>query len=172
MQTDMEDKRKHFRVDAKIPIGSRLLSPQEAASGRSKIGGKTASSRDLPSPPLTGDPRLNEWLRMLNEKLDSLLAQQSGKSDVAVELKIRPVNISAGGILFPSDTACKVGDAIEIHMEFPMKKTLSLVVIGQVIRVNPPLVSATFIQMDAEIQQKISDYVFYREREIIASERM
>jgi hypothetical protein len=127
----MEDKRKHCRVDAKMPIGSRLLPKEEAAYAQSRLGGREGGMREFPLPPEQADPRLNEWLKMLNAKLDTLLALHASDKKDALEMKMRPVNISAGGIMFPSDAHYKPGDKIEIHMELPMKKPLPLVVIAE-----------------------------------------
>lgn len=167
----MEDKRKHCRVDAKMPIGSRLLPKEEAAYAQSRLGSREGGMREFPLPPEQADPRLNEWLKMLNAKLDTLLALHASDKKDALEMKMRPVNISAGGIMFPSDAHYKPGDKIEIHMELPMKKPLPLVVIAEVVRVNQPLVSGIFINMEESITQKLTDFVFFREREIMMSER-
>lgn len=168
----MSDKRKHCRVDAKMPIGSRLLQREEAASAQSRIGTREAAAPEFPPPPFQDDPRLNEWLKLLHAKLSGLLALHAGEKKGTVEMKMRPVNVSAGGIMFPPDAAYKPGDKVEIHMELPMKKPVALVVIAEVLRVSPPLVSCSFINMEENVKQKLSEFVFFREREILMSERM
>lgn len=153
-------------------IGSRLLQREEAASAKSRIGARETGAPEFPPPPVQDDPRLNEWLKLLHAKLSGLLALHASEKKGAVEMKMRPVNISAGGIMFPPEVGYKPGDRIEIHMELPMKKPVALVVIAEVLRVSPPLVCGSFINVEENVKQKLSEFVFFREREILMSERM
>ncbi len=168
----MEADRKFSKVDAKIHIGSRLLSDSEAQSVQSRLGGLETSKREFPAPPTIKDPLLNEYLSLLNAKMDTILEKLSAETKTSSTLRSRPVNISAGEIMFPSDIEYKVGNKIEIQMILPMKKPISLIVAGAVIKASGPLTTATFINIEENIRQQIADFVFYREREILMSEKM
>lgn len=168
----MEEEKKYSKIDAKIHIGSRLLSDSDAASLQSRLGGLETSKREFPDPPTINDPLLNEYLGLLNAKMDSILEKLSGRAKASSTLRSRPVSISAGEIMFPSDTEYKLGNKIEIQMLLPSKRPISLIVLGEVIKASGPLTTARFINTEEDVRQKIADFVFYREREILMSEKM
>jgi len=167
----METENQYSKIDAKIYISSRLLSDDEAQSSQSRMAGLETLKREFPTPPVVKDPTLNEYLGLLNAKLDALLEKSAGETKTSSAMRSRPINISAGEILFPSDIEYKIGNKIEIQMVLPTKKPISLTVIGQVIKANRALTTARFINIEEEIRQKIADFVFYREREILMSEK-
>ncbi len=168
----MEPERKYSKVDAKIHIGSRLLPDNEAQSAQSRMGGLERSKREFPAPPTIKDPLLNEYLNLLNAKMDAILEKLSAETETSSTLRSRPVSISAGEIMFPADSEYQVENKIEIQMVLPMKKPLSLIVVGEVIKASGHLTTATFMNIEEDIRQKIADFVFYREREILMSEKM
>ena len=168
----MVEEKKYTRVDAKISIGCKVLSKEEATHARSRIGKIGGGKPEFKLPPDHKDPILNDWLKMLNAKLDALLGTQTKDADVPPDMPVRPVNLSAGGVMFPADASCNVGDTIEIQMVLPLKKPLPLVLIGKVHKVSAPIISATFINIGEDIRQKIIDYVFLREREIMMAKRI
>jgi hypothetical protein len=162
------------RVDAKLQIGCRKISKEEAMDRQSSKGSKDTSISEFPTPPNVDDPALQQWLEMINTKLDHILSN-TGKAEVStstIELKVRPVNLSAAGAIFPTDLELSNGDLIEIEMILPMKTPMTMVMLAKVLKFSEPVVTAKFFNVSQEIRQTIADYVFYREREILMAERL
>jgi hypothetical protein len=169
----MSDEEEYTRVDAKLMIGARKLSLEKAKVSQSRIGGSIAQST-TPTPPPVDDPALQGWLDLINGKLDKLLAAAhlAHSATDSPEQKLRPVNLSAAGAIFPADGTYERGDVIEIFMSLPAKPPLDLVMLAKVIKFSEPIVTATFARVSEDLRQKLCDYVFLREREIMMAERL
>ncbi len=167
----MNEKRNYSRVDAKIAFGTRQLDPGGISQSGSRIEGRRESC--FPDPPTISDPALNEWLTLLNAKLDALLGQWPKRESIGKEMIITPVNLGAGGVAFNSDKKYSPGDILEIQMELPLPNDpVTVIVLSEVIWTGMSKVAVQFIEMTEYLREKIAEYVLYREREILMAENL
>jgi len=167
----MNQRRDHSRVDAKIPLSSRLLPDREVPGARSHVGDSDSVITQFPIPPDIPNKVLSDWLKMINAKLDALLNAHSEKTDGLPSLPMTSVNISAGGVRFRVSLEYDKGDIIEIKMTLPLEPPVYFSMIAEVIRADAYTVATKFINTSENIRSKIADFVFHREREIMMSQR-
>ncbi|HEB72968.1 MAG TPA: PilZ domain-containing protein [Nitrospirae bacterium] len=167
----MDQRRDHSRVDAKIPLSARLLPDREIPGAVSQVGDSDSVITEFPIPPDIPNKVLNDWMKMINAKLDALLKVHSRQSEGLPSLPMTSVNISAGGVRFRSTSDYDQGDIIEIKMTLPLEPPVFFSMIADVIRVDTYTVAAKFINTSESVKSKIADFVFHREREIMMSKR-
>lgn len=173
---DMIQRRKYSRIDANIPFEMRPVPPEEAERAFARLAPEKGWA-EFPMPGDMDDQRLNDWLHMLNRKMDAVLNLLSEKGDRFASLPVRPVNISGGGIRITAKEKFEKGDIVEIRMVIPLEKPASMAVYGEVLRVEEAknhynehvgyAVAAQFVNMDENVRKKIVEFVFLREREIL-----
>ncbi len=166
--------REFSRVDAVIPLEVRLVAPEEHRNLHSFIAAE-ATLPDYPVPPEVEDIILAEWLKMLNSKLDSIiaaLAERNKKVDVTSQ---KMVNISGGGLSFDSAEGYKIGDVLEMKLMLPIIPVYTLYVYGEVVTVraqdNINHTAVKFITIDDEIRDHIVKFVFKTQRDMIRKKR-
>lgn len=166
--------REYSRVDAQVPFEATVVPVEERQNLRSKISGQTALS-DFQALPDLEDKLLNDWLKMLNTKLDTLLNLMTFQREGISSLPFVQVNISAGGISFASKQWYNRGDVLEMKMMLPMIPPVALYLYGDVVKVEKQVniynIGVQFIEMDEEIADEIVKFVFRRQREILRDKR-
>ena len=166
--------REYSRIDAHIPFEATVVPVEERKNLRSRISGQTVLS-DFQTLPDLEDKLLNDWFRMLNAKLDTLLNLMTFQREGISSLPFTHVNISAGGISFISKQWYNRGDVLEMKMMLPMIPPVALYVYGEVVkvekRVNVYNIGVKFIEMDEEIADEIVKFVFRKQREILRDKR-
>lgn len=168
----MAEKRKYFRVEAKIPLEIHLVPEEERKDLRCEILKTPAPSYAKTLPANQDDWDLIDWMKVLNEKLDILVAR-GGPMDAAsnplAASKPSYVNISAGGMAFLSAKAFKLGDLVSVKTALPTAPPLSLLLYGKVVLCQKIRESfklgVEFAFMSSDIRQEIANFVLNRERE-------
>ncbi len=171
------NRREFSRVYAYIPLGYRLIQPDEHhLSLRARISGDTVVS-DFKLLPEMEDFQQGEWFKILNKKMDMIIRLLTVQSEGFQLLPFKAVNISGSGISFSVHESFQVGDTIELKMILASAQSfpIYLYAYGEVKKAERQtsgnVVSAKFINMDDAIRDEIVRFVFEREREIIREKR-
>ncbi len=166
--------REFSRVDSYIPLQVRLVPAEERETIRSRTSGQTASieTRDLPD---LQDKFLNDWVKLLNSKLDAIVNMLVLQREGFSSMPVTRVNISGGGLGFLSKDRYNLGNIIEAKLVLPMMPPVALFVYGEVVKVdqltNAYSIATKFIAMDEDVRDEIVKYVFRRQREILREQR-
>lgn len=166
--------REFSRVDAHIPFDVRLVPPEDRKNIHSKISGDTilAEFRALPD---LQDRLLADWLKMLNTKLDAIINMLVFQREGFSSLPFKNVNISGGGLSFPSKETYRSGDIIEMKMMLPIIPPIAMFIYGEVVNVETQvsgyMIAIKFIALDEDIRDEIVKFVFKRQREILKEKR-
>jgi hypothetical protein len=112
------------------------------------------------------EERANIGSRTLSETPDS-----SWTADT-----LKGVDISGSGIAFDSDDFYALGDIVELKIMLKKDGGVPLLVYGEVVRVEPHLyycrVALKYVDMDERIRGIITQFIFEREREMIAKKKV
>ncbi len=166
--------REFSRVDAQIPLDVRPISAEEAKVAKSKISAD--SSIAYFTPPHDHEDRiLTDWLKMLNDKLDTVLMLLTFHREGFSSLPYRQVNISGGGMSFMWSQAYPKGSILEIKMLLPMFPPVALYVYGELVSVDKRdsewLLAVKFVNIEEEIRDEIVRFVFKKQRELLREKR-
>jgi hypothetical protein len=166
--------REFSRVDAVIPIEVRLVQPEERENIKCLFVSETALP-DYPVPPEVEDVILSEWLKMLNTKLDTILAALTSRETGFPSMSQKKVNISGGGLSFDSQEKYNPGDILEMKMMMPIASGSILYAYGEVVDVrmieNHYQTAIKFTAIDDEIRDEIVKFVFKTQRDILRKKR-
>ena len=169
-------RREYSRVDAYIPCEYRIVPPEERPHVQARIPGdniatehKTILNRE------NSDPVLEEWLQVLNLKLDAIIRLMNLRQEGYLGLPYKAVNISGGGMSFSVPEKIPLGEILEIKITLTFQQPIVLIIYGEAVKsdlVNDGhFVAVHYIHMDDSIRDMIVRFVFEREREIIRETR-
>ncbi|MCL0084910.1 PilZ domain-containing protein [Thermodesulfovibrionales bacterium] len=166
--------REFSRVDADIPMKVRLVPPEERNTIRSRVSGGILAGEFQALADLE-DRLLTDWLKMLDAKLNSIIAMLSLHLDEFCSLPLTKVNISGSGLRFSSTERYNSGDILEVKMMFPLIPPITIYVYGEVVTVNDFedrfAISVKFIAIDEEVRDEITRFVFKKQKEILRERR-
>jgi len=170
------NRREYTRVYAYIPMAYRLISKDEHPVVHSRISGNIAIP-DCSMMPEVEEPLLNEWLRVINTKLDSIIRLITIQSDGFQSLPFKAVHISGNGINFTTQTPFQPGDILEMKVILSSGQTagLYLYLYGEVIKAEKQtsgyVTVLSYVKIDDKIRDEIVRFVFEKEREILREKR-
>lgn len=166
--------REFSRVDAVIPFGVSLIPAERRAAVKSKLSGNM-DLVDMRMLPDMDNKALQEWLIMLNSKLDTIINMLSFQREGFGLLTFTTVNISGGGLSFTSSQRYNKDDLIEMKMLLPLMPPVALYIYGDVVSINKSgesyVMAVKFLAMDDNIQDLIVQFVFKQQREILREKR-
>jgi hypothetical protein len=174
--TDSSEKnlREFSRVDAVIPLDVRLVPPEEQQNIKSLFVGETTLP-EYQVPPEVEDIVLSEWLKMLNSKLDAILASIASRDEGVPIISQKKVNISGGGLSFDTKEKFNAGDVLEMKIMLPISPGSILYAYGEVVDVriagNYYHTAVKYISIDDEIRDEIVKFVFKTQRDILRKKR-
>lgn len=170
------NRREYSRVYAYIPLKWRVVPPEEHHMVRCRMSGEVVCGQSFTYPDIE-DPMLGEWLRIINDKLDTIIKIMTVQAEGFYSLPYRAVNISGSGISFSVSEDVQVGDLIEIKTVLcsPIFHHLYLHLYGEVLKAERQtsgcVIAARFVKMDDMIRDEIVRFVFDREREILREKK-
>ncbi len=176
----------------------RRLGPEEIDKVRSRMSGEAflaefassacrASSTSTPQLHTEGypcdfeglpeieDPRLANWLQVINAKLDAVIRMLSIQQEGFLRLPFLRVNIGGGGLKFEAREEYAVGDILEIKMMLSPHRPVAMYLCGEVTSIKTKdggsEVAVKFVLIDDEVRDEIVRFVFEKEREILRGKR-
>ncbi|MGV8074760.1 MAG: PilZ domain-containing protein [Syntrophobacteraceae bacterium] len=177
MRTVEEEKkaREYSRVDAFLPLQTRIVLPEEQRSLRSRISREPLMIHNTPLPELK-EEALFECLTMINNKLDAIINFLNLEKSGISLLTLSEVNISGNGLSFESNEEFGPEDVLELKLSLSTSPELMLYIYGEVVRSEPGVscryrTSVTFTIIDEDIRERIVKFVFERQREILRNQR-
>ncbi len=170
-QTTRTGQQREFsRVDVYIPLECRLLDKEEHGFVKSRVSADLMLADFRLMPPLGKHPQI-DVLNLLNQKLDSIIKMVGLHDDGFHSLPFRFVSLSGNGMQFPSPQAYALGDIIECKMILTLHQSTAIYTYGEVVRVgtqgNGYFINVRFTAIDPAIRDRIAQFVFEMERELI-----
>jgi len=170
-------RREYSRVDAYLPFEYRMISREDAEHVQSRISGDVALASDgRPLPDLGDyDHILEEWMKILNAKLDTIVRMMTLQREGYFGLPYKAINISGSGMGFSLPDALPMGEILEIKLMLTFNKPIALCIYGEIMKVEQMdahyKTAVRYIHMDDSVRDEIIHFVFEREREIIREKR-
>ncbi len=161
--------REFSRVDTCVPFEFSLVPPEEISNIRSRVS--------MEPPVISGrmpdldDEALATWFKTINSKLDAILNQIMFQQQGFSNMKMRPLNISGGGMSFSSDQGYKIGDVLEVRMMLNMFQPVALYLYGKVVKTGSAGpdskfdTAIRFVEIADEVANAIVRFVFEVQRE-------
>ena len=162
--------REAVRIDVILPFKAEKISSEEVKNKIARIIGDIPLFSYIPLKD-TIDESLNAWLKLINAKLDYLISVLTREKEGFNDLPFQKINISEKGIRFPSETPYEIGDFVEIKTVIDIYQPLGFYLYGEVLRCEKKEdyyeVAIKFINLPKDIKEKISYFIFCKERELI-----
>jgi c-di-GMP-binding flagellar brake protein YcgR len=177
MHGDISNQRRDYsRVDVSIPVEYRMVLQEEKINLQAKIvTDNTRSEHNHRSGAVYFDPILEEWLNILDAKLDTIIHLLKLRREGNSERHYKTVNISGGGMSFSVPEKVTIGEILEIKLMLTFQQPVTLMIYGEVVkseyRDRGYLIAVHYIHMDDVVRDEIVRFVFEREREIIREAR-
>jgi len=162
--------REAVRIDVILPFKAKKISSEEAKNKIARIVGDIPFFSYIPLKD-TIDEGLNSWLKLINAKLDYLISILTREKEGFNDLPLQKINISEKGIRFTSEVSYEIGDFVEIKTVIDIYQPLGFYLYGEVFRCEKKEdyyeVAIKFINLPKDIKEKISYFIFCKERELI-----
>jgi len=166
--------RQAVRIDVVIPFAVRKISKEEIPHCTCHIVGDVPLFSYIPLKD-TMDEALNNWLKLINAKLDYLINLLTREKEGFNSLPYEKVNISETGIRFPYHECIEPGEYVEIKTVLDAYQPLGFYLYGKVVRCEKKgdhfEVAAEFVNMPLEIKEKIGFFLLLKQRELIREKR-
>ena len=162
------------RIDVTIPFSVRKISKEEAEHCTCHVVGDVPLFSYIPLKD-TLDEALNNWLKLINAKLDYLINLFTREKEGFNALPYEKVNISETGIRFPYPEPMKPGEYVEIKTVLDVYQPLGFYLYGKVVRCEKKEdhyeIAVEYINMPLEIREKIGFFILIKQRELIREKR-
>jgi len=181
-----KNQRAGFRIDDVLPVNVEALNEEEYEHEKSLPGHGTFETtlvQDLLRREISQgsgnsgqiSPRLGRVLEGIDAKLNYLISIEMLRDIRRRGLKEKPVNLSVTGLRFQSKTSYKPGDFVKISLMLPLLPPVSLELLASVQRVESNGeqtldVATMFHFRSREEENKVTQYVYKRQREMIRME--
>jgi hypothetical protein len=169
-----QNRREFSRVDVYIPLEFRLVPEEERRLVTSRLSGEVVLADFKQMPSLENHPQL-EWVSILNAKLDRIIEALTLQSEGFHSLPFKFVTLSGSGMSFSSQSCFSLGDLLEIKMLMTLHKPAALYLYGEVVKVQRQtsgyFVAVCFQMIDDGIQDRIIQFAFETEREMLRERR-
>lgn len=170
-------RREYSRVEAYLPFEYRVIGREDMDYVQARISGDVALASEARPVPDLGDYDyiLEEWIKILNAKLDTIVRLMTLQREGYFGLSYKAVNISGSGMNFCVSDALSLGDILEIKIMLTLHKPIALCIYGEVMKIEEIdghcKIAVRYIHMDDFVRDEIIHFVFEREREIIREKR-
>lgn len=164
--------REAVRLDVIIPIEITPLEDGEHEHVQARTIGELPLFSYIPIKD-TLDEALNNWLKLINAKLDYIINFLTMEREGFNLLPMKKVNISEKGIRAPVEKPFKIGSYAEVKIVLDLYGPVGLYLYGKVLRCEKKEegyeVAIEWIALPPHIREKLSFYILQKEREIIRS---
>lgn len=169
-----KNEREFSRVNARVPAEIVYIPPGERDGLGARIFGflspETAHIlNEVESSPLA------ELLKIMNQKLDLIINHLAYQGQDIKSMSFLDINISGGGVSFNTKEKWQPGDLLQIKLALSQQPPLLVCLYGEVVRVEIGdgdfLMAVKFVSMEESIREKVIQFVFKRQREILREKR-
>lgn len=166
--------REFSRVDAHVPFEASMVPSEKQQNMRSRVSGQI-DPVEYSNMADHEDKVLNDWLRMLDAKLNAVINMLSFQRDGFSALPFVNINISGAGIRYTSEQWYNKGDILEMKIMLPLMPPVALYLYGIVVNAekltNSYNIGVKFTNIDEDIQDLIVQFVFKKQRELLREKR-
>jgi len=167
--------RESVRIEVIVPVSVRKITQEELENSIARVVGEIPYLSYIPLQD-TMDEVLNNWLKLINAKLDYLIGLLTREKEGFGKLSLRKVNISEKGISLKCSEKLSPGDFIEIKILLDIFGPVGFYLYGKVVWAREEeegtRVGAEFVKMPADIRDKLGFYILNKQREIIREKRL
>ncbi|MCS7278431.1 MAG: PilZ domain-containing protein [Thermodesulfobacteriaceae bacterium] len=167
--------REAVRIDVILPFEVRTISEEEIKNSVARTVGDVPLFSYIPLKD-TLDEALNNWLKLINAKLDYLINLLTREKEGFHKLPYRKVNISEKGLRFKSESPFQIGDPVEIKIVLDLYQPLGFYIYGKILRCEKKdeeyEVALEFVNLPTHIREKIGFFILNKEREMIREKRV
>jgi hypothetical protein len=173
MEKDME--REAVRIEVVVPVSVRKISQEELENSIARVVGEVPYLSYIQLQD-TMDEALNNWLKLINAKLDYLIGLLTREKEGFGDLPLQKVNLSEKGISLKSPEKLNSGDFVEIKIVLDLFGPLGFYLYGRVVWAKDApegtLIGVEFVKLPMDIKEKLGLYILNKERELIREKRL
>jgi hypothetical protein len=172
MEKDME--REAARIEVVVPVSVRKISQEELENSIARVVGEVPYLSYIQLQD-TMDEALNNWLKLINAKLDYLIGLLTREKEGFGDLPLQRVNLSEKGISLKCPEKLNSGDFVEIKIVLDLFGPLGFFLYGRVVWAKDApegtLIGVEFVKLPIDIKEKLGLYILNKERELIREKR-
>jgi hypothetical protein len=173
MEKDME--REAARIEVVVPVSVRKISQEELENSIARVVGEVPYLSYIQLQD-TMDEALNNWLKLINAKLDYLIGLLTREKEGFGDLPLQKVNLSEKGISLKCPEKLNSGDYVEIKIVLDLFGPLGFYLYGRVVWTKDApdgtLIGVEFVKLPIDIKEKLGLYILNKERELIREKRL
>ncbi len=162
--------RSSVRIDVVVPFEAQVISEEELAEREARMIGIVSYFSYFPLKEVS-DEALNEWLKLINAKLDFIINCLIRGREGFNSLPQKKINLSEGGCKFYSDFSLEVETPIEVKIILDLYEPIAFYLYGRVKRCEPKEggyeIALEWVNLTPDIQEKLGFYILQKEREYI-----
>jgi len=167
--------REAARIEVVVPVSARKISQEELENSIARVVGEVPYLSYIQLQD-TMDEALNNWLKLINAKLDYLIGLLTREKEGFGDLPLQKVNLSEKGISLKCPEKLNSGDYVEIKIVLDIFGPLGFYLYGRVVWAKDTpegtLIGAEFVKLPMDIKEKLGLYILNKERELIREKRL
>jgi len=167
--------REAARIEVVVPVSVRKISQEELENSIARVVGEVPYLSYIQLQD-TMDEALNNWLKLINAKLDYLIGLLTREKEGFGDLPLQKVNLSEKGISLKYPEKLNSGDFVEIKIVLDLFGPLGFYLYGRVAWAKDApegtLIGVEFVKLPVDIKEKLGLYILNKERELIREKRL
>jgi hypothetical protein len=173
MEKGME--REAARIEVVVPVSVRKISQEELENSIARVVGEVPYLSYIQLQD-TMDEALNNWLKLINAKLDYLIGLLTREKEGFGDLPLQRVNLSEKGISLKCPEKLNSEDFVQIKIVLDLFGPLGFFLYGRVVWAKDApdgtLIGVEFVKLPIDIKEKLGLYILNKERELIREKRL
>jgi len=167
--------REAARIEVVVPVSVSKISQEELENSIARVVGEVPYLSYIQLQD-TVDEALNNWLKLINAKLDYLIGLLTREKEGFGDLPLQKVNLSEKGISLKCPGKLNSGDFVEIKIVLDLFGPLGFYLYGRVVWAKDApdgtLIGVEFVKLPIDIKEKLGLYILNKERELIREKRL
>ncbi|MCI4453697.1 MAG: PilZ domain-containing protein [Thermodesulfobacterium sp.] len=167
--------REAARIEVVVPVSVRKISQEELENSIARVVGEVPYLSYIQLQD-TMDEALNNWLKLINAKLDYLIGLLTREKEGFGDLPLQKVNLSEKGISLKCPEKLNSGDFVEIKIVLDLFGPLGFYLYGRVVWAKDApqgtLIGVEFVKLPLDIKEKLGLFILNKERELIREKRL
>jgi len=167
--------REAARIEVVVPVSVSKISQEELENSIARVVGEVPYLSYIQLQD-TMDEALNNWLKLINAKLDYLIGLLTREKEGFGDLPLQKVNLSEKGISLKCPGKLNSGDFVEIKIVLDLFGPLGFYLYGRVVWAKDApdgtLIGVEFVKLPMDIKEKLGLYILNKERELIREKRV